>query len=237
MNRIRVHPRLLAALIGLLAAGYIVLGFTWAQDRSQGASAWTAGGFFGLVSAGSADAWYNYDFKTQSAEASNVDWPIRYLFAADAEVDKVKNTIDGCGGDPTINPCLGDHVVHEAKFRGRENGYWYWDGDGGRKQGLSCQLDQHIRVYALSSTDRNWDPELGYYILGSVHKDYEGGECDDLFYSAEGEQGWWDTRIAGISGWTVHANISYWSNFENARWADSTHWVHSDGLTTYVDVP
>ena len=94
-----------------------------------------------------------------------------------------------------------------------------------------------MRVYA-SSADRNYDANsFGYYILGVVHKDYEGSGCDDLFYSAEGEEGWWNSRFSGISGWAVSADDTYYYNAETARWADLTHYVQSNGYATYVGVP
>jgi hypothetical protein len=103
--------------------------------------------------------------------------------------------------------------------------------------GVSCELDQHIRVYAESSADRDYDPSFGYYVFGSVHKDDEGVGCDDLYYSAEGEQGWWDSRLSGISGWSNSAGTSYWYNYESARWGDGSHWIQSYGYTSYTDVP
>ncbi|OAI40453.1 hypothetical protein AYO38_01145 [bacterium SCGC AG-212-C10] len=229
--------RMIAGAIGLLAAVYASLALAGAIVTPNHTFAWTATtGSFGTVSAGSSDQWYNYDFTSQSAAAANVDWPVRFMFDSNAEVDKVKDTFDGCGNDPPIFPCL-DGNGGPMNFRGQENGSWYWDQDSGKKLDDECNLDQHIRVYALSSADRNYDPNLGYYVLGTVHKDYEGSGCDDSYYSAEGEQGWWDSRFAGISGWTNHANTSYWSNYESQRWADTNHWIQSDGYTTYTDVP
>jgi hypothetical protein len=229
--------RLLAAAVGTGAAAYSLVVMLVSLSSASHATAWTATATsFGWVSAGSSDQWLNYDFQDDTAHtASNVDWPVRFLFDTNAEVDKVKDTIDGCHS-VYLSPQLCDSASAKA-FYGKENNVVYWDYDSGRKGGLHCQLDMHMRVYAVFPADRNYDPNLGYYVLATVHKDLENGSCQVQYYSAEGEQSWWDTRISAIPGWTDHANISYWYNYEPAHWADAQHWVQSDGYTSYIDVP
>lgn len=231
----RGRTRILAGALGVAALSYAALVLGRGLYDPPQAEAWTASSLT-TVGAGTGDIWYNYDFVSTSVSASNVDWPVRYLFKGNAEVDMVKNTIDGCGGDPSIFPCLGGSGS-QKKFYGRTSGSWYWDEDGGKKMGASCELDQHIRVYAIYPADRNYDPAIGYYVLASVHKDYEGPSCTDVYYSAEGEQGWWDSRSAGISGWSTTSNNYWWNNYESARWGDTSHWIQSDGYSTYVTLP
>ncbi len=92
----------------------------------------------------------------------------------------------------------------------------------------------------LPQHDQNYSPSLGFYILGSVHLYYEWlGDtyCRSKYYSTEATQAWFDARARAVPGWTVASNVSNWLNYEAARWADSTHYVESDGYTTYVTVP
>lgn len=220
----------------LVVTGFVAAGLSpLAGERS--ARAWTASNLQ-QVSAGSEDWWYNYDFSSRSVYAANVDWPIRWLFAGYAEVDYVKDRIDGCGGDPSMTPCLGTSGSRKAFF-GVDSGYSYWDQDGGRKAGSSCSADYHIRLYARSDADQNYSPVLGFYVLASAHLDVEwlgGSWCDNRYYSTEATQAWFDARARAVPGWTVASNVSNWLNYEPTRWADSAHFVESDGYATYVTV-
>ncbi len=117
-----------------------------------------------------------------------------------------------------------------------------WKTDGGIKSDYNCWYDDHLRLYALA--DRDYSPILGYYVLGTNHLDRENGSCADTYWSEEVDEAWWRDRITNhLSGygWVVHADASNWLNHESYHDAappgEPDHYVESNGLTTYVDVP
>ncbi len=87
---------LLVTLGGALFSIGLISGAVRLAPYDDEVRAWFASNL-AQVSAGSGDWWYNYDFNSRSVYAANVDWPIRYLFVGYAEVDNVKDRIDGCG--------------------------------------------------------------------------------------------------------------------------------------------
>ena len=181
---------------------------------------------------------------------SNVDMPIRFLFAGEANVNKVKYHLDGnCPARSPIGfagfPAL--CASGGAKCHWRIDRFitatYYIDQDEGINAAWSCELDRHMRIYAYAGLDYNQESGYGKYVVAAVHKDHEPlfpdppWACAKRYYSAEGEEGWWISRIqAWYPAWTVASGASNWLNFEAAHWSGS-HWIQSDGMTTYVTVP
>lgn len=230
-----------------LALIYLAVAAWQATTGSSVAQAQTTSVLY-FISAPEGDGFYNFDFRGyDETDNTEVDWPARFLFRQNAEIDKVKNALDGCGGDPTISPqvCNGGSAKH---FIFWDAGYSLWDDDGGKKQSNSCTSgSQHIRLYAnpanVSPYDRNWNSVWGYYIFGTVHKDYEGGSGGSCttFYSAEGEEGWWVQRILdNLGSWSQQSNSYNWFNGDAGHWDLEDgywHWTQSNGWAGYVWVP
>lgn len=99
-------------------------------------------GSFGILTRDD-DSFYNWDFDSQTADSSNVDWPVTILYHNNAEVDKVKSIYWGlCGSGSQKYARLND---------GNEGTGWVWDEDGGTKNPCSCLISgdaEHMRVYA-----------------------------------------------------------------------------------------
>jgi len=86
---------------------------------------------------------------------------MRFLFRENADIDKVKNRIDGCGGDPSISPqaCNSGSAKYHAF---NDQGYLQWDEDGDKKEVNSCSVGaHHMRLYAnpwwVYPYDRNYN--------------------------------------------------------------------------------
>jgi hypothetical protein len=236
----------LPGVIALLSLGYVVLAIVQAGSTPRSAHAQTTS-VLGFLTAPwmQGDGFYNFDFRSYSASSTNVDWPMRFLFRYNAEIDNVKNAIDGCGGDPSISPttCNSGSAQHHLF---NDNGYNLWDDDGGKKQSNSCSSGaQHMRLYANPDSvwpyDRNYNDTWGFYIFASVHKDFEGGSGGSCttYYSAEGEEGWWVQRMLdGLPDWYQESNSYYWSNPDDSGHWDlvngAWHWTQSNGWASYV---
>ncbi|MFN0093802.1 MAG: hypothetical protein ACKVVT_03360 [Dehalococcoidia bacterium] len=234
---------LVPCVLAVAAATYLARAFLSGGSPSRQAVAQNTT-VLAWIGAPGQDGFYNFDFKSQSATSNNVDWPMRFLFRDNANINKIKNAIDGCGGDPTISPttCSSGGAQYH-RFQDYPNSA-EWDGDGGKKQSNHCTNGaQHMRLYARSSTDKNHNSEWGYYVFASVHKDWEGGSGGSCtqYFSAEGEEGWWVLRILNnLPAWTVHSNSYWWSNPDSGHWdtyQGHQHWTESNGWAAYVWVP
>lgn len=125
------------------------------------------------------DMFYNWDYsvKDRNPEASDADWPLTILFWGYAEVDKVKNNYFGLWS-----------ILALSRYAYLDDGYgWAWDSDRGRKAhyefdpplDITCEdvvvhvedVFVHIKFYANSSTDYNYNDAWGYYVLASTHLD------------------------------------------------------------------
>lgn len=235
-----------AAVVAVAAGAYLVLGFAQLASSAQPAHANTTTTLTWITAPGS-DGFWNFDFRNTSVNANDVDWPLRFLFRQNAEIDKVKDALGGCAS-PIYLPfvCVTSGSQNHLQFN--DNGYLQWDEDGGIKQGNTCAAvgSQHMRIYANPANvfpyDRNMNGTWGYYVFASVHKDYEGGSggfCTQYF-SAEGEEGWWIQRMLDNLPWTQQSNSYNWVNADAGHWdlvGGHWHWTQSNGLAGYVFVP
>ena len=175
-----------------------------------------------------------------------MDWALRFVFGENAEIDKVKDRIDGEGGDPTISPALDSSGSGKKAWvdDGTQQTGSSWDSDAGIKEGNNCGYDDHMRFYAQSGEDRNYNVQWEYYIVASVHHEDHGWGCPDYFWSWELDEDWWVSRInsyltADPYNWTVTDNDIYWnagvSSIQDI--GGGNHSYGSDDHGPYVEVP
>ncbi len=179
------------------------------------------GTFRYLTLSGGGDAFYNYDFNSQSISSTNVDWAVNLVFVGNATVPKVKAVVS------SIMPYAGS-----IKYAFVAGG---WDQDRGLKQtqGGSCPggTSYHFRVYAPSSTDRMYNVNYGYFVVGTAHNDYKEG-CSGS-YAGDNEQaeayvrGGFDAR-----GYLVVAN-AFWLNNVETTYDGGHHW-NNNGYATRI---
>ena len=175
------------------------------------------------------DRFYNYDFNSSNdLTPSNVDWGISLVFWNNAEVDKIKNTLN--------SPY---NAVGGAKYgRVNDGGGGITDSDSGRKT-IKCpvygQHAKHYRLYAPSSTDRLYNTGWGYYVLASTHMDHEECSTDKYFGDAERTED--DVAYqARRHGWQTLQDYANFYNYEPVRQQGDHGW-NSDGRATYIRVP
>jgi hypothetical protein len=119
------------------------------------------------------DRFRNYDFRSQTVAANNVDWAIALLFYNNATINKVKNSGIGPLYDQTGGTMYG-------RMRETSAGDFVWDADGGRKTTkcpgapLQPSSARHYRIYA-DGDDRLYNLDRGYWVFGSTHWDIN--EC------------------------------------------------------------
>lgn len=117
-------------------------------------------------------------------------------------------------------------------------GSWVgYDTDSGQKTAVGCSWYYHMRVYARSDTDQNYNPDYGFYVFMTVHQDYETvwPGCPDKYRSYESHESHFIWRAQQV-GWSTSANLSYQYNAETFReWAPNS-WVESNGYVSYIYV-
>lgn len=240
----------LVATVGALAL--MTLSVAHIVRPSRQAEAWTTQNFSWVFAPNSLDRFMNYD-GGNPGYSTNVDWPVRYLWKGNAEIDKVKDRIDGCGGDPTLfdQRCSsGGPISLHMVVTGPGD---FYDSDNGKKAGNSCSWDQHMRLYADPGQDRNYNQTWGFYIVSTSHRDYEwlgtSWFCSNTYTSTEGNttypdesEYYWNTRIIYINTFVsddygILTNSQYLANPETYRWADGSHLVESNGYGSIITVP
>ena len=240
-------------LMSVVAAAFGYLGLTATSlvvNPHQVSANEAPSGTFVRKFMGHTDYVWNWDLIETGDDVANmddkVDWRMRFVFKNNAEVDRVKHRLDGVGLDPRINPSLpakwgATQYAHIDD--GHEHSGSYWDGDAGIKNGALCRWNYgHMRLYAIE--DQNYNPTLGYYVVASIHQDYEGFSCDNEFESFESDEDWWIDRIEDNLGedtdydWEVTDNATSWRNnvIGKAPIGD-VHTYESDGWGAEVFIP
>lgn len=243
-----VNKRVAALLLLVVAAfGYIFLSGAslFLAPSTASASAAPNGTYYRYL-LGEADYVWNWDYNSMSRSQSNVDWAMRFIFKDNADIDYVKDRLDGQRQDPRITPVLSD--FGGAKYAhvddGAQHGGNYWDSDRGIKNTPNCAWNfGHMRLYAKN--DRHYNSVLGYYVVASVHRDYEGFHCSWWFSSRETHEDTWINRIENNLGsnteynWTVADNVTSWRNgvSEETDIGGGNHAYVSDGWGPHVTVP
>lgn len=209
-----------------------ILGVTAAVLASSPVQAATAASLHEISN--QEDRFYNYDFNSGVASASNVDWAISLVFYNNAEIDKVKLALD---------PYL-PYTQNGTKIGGvSDDGSAYqFDGDQGRKV-TPCppagEWFPHYRVYA-DGDDQLYNTSYGYYVIGSTHGDYNDGCAGAQAGYSEWAEDWiayWSHQV-----WPdrVHQDYGFLHNAEAFRVETSDNRPHvwdNDGYATYVNVP
>ncbi len=176
------------------------------------------------------DAWYNYDFNGEVASSTNVDWPTMMIFYGNAEVDKVKNAYS-----PWYPKRMGD--VKNAAMN--DVGTWFYDSDRGIKK-TDCPPTgwfEHMRVYAPGGSDRMYNTNYGYWIMGTTHFDYNDGCSGAIHGYSETAESWFAQNARNIWGsGRVFEDWGWMFNGEPRR-PEGNHIWESNGYSSYVNVP
>lgn len=162
------------------------------------------------------------------------DWPVSLIFTGRATVGRVKAGLRRVGLRR-----LGESRYLAYRLPGASPRI---DGDRGLKSGCDANgTDLHARVYAPTASDRFEDPEVGSFVVATVHLDRADG-CSTpprVFGFSEVAEG----RLAGLLarrlGWKVMADRLPLGNAEPYRRdvADGAHVWWADGRATVVVVP
>ena len=87
------------AYLGLSLVNFFL--FPTSVDASQAPS-----GTYLRKALGYQDYVWNWDFDSGSLDSGNVDWGMRFIFKNDAEIDHMKNRLDGKYNNPNTMPQL-----------------------------------------------------------------------------------------------------------------------------------
>lgn len=176
----------------------------------------------------SGDAIRNYDFDTQSVAANNVDWGIDLNFYNNANINKVKNALNGYGYQFTGGTKYG-------RLSDDGGASYVFDADGGRKKGGCWDQYTHYRIYANPTYDNNYSPGMGFWVFGSTH--YDNLECGNGWFGrSEGAE--WDVNSAAVSAFGVANRYDWASYYNNEPYRqEGTHIWDQDGYASYVYVP
>lgn len=236
-------------LAAALTTTYGLVGAT----AAQGAMTVPANYFYLTVQE---DGFATYDNKQMyGADHTNVDWPVTLFFYGNADIDYIKDQFDYAyssitgGGDPKYHfggdfPALGPPTASQPGY--------YWDSDDGKKTpAVPCFGDtRHYRIYA-DSDDRLYTTGVGFYVLGTTHKDFDE-LCNPHF--GESEQTERDiAQRAKIKQWNVYEDFGFFYNDEmfcprstntfhppcpgRTDLLDGNHQWQSSGYATYIQVP
>ena len=259
MQYFRIASVPILALLVLAALLYLTVSIVSLFASASGVSASTApAGSYAVVLIGNnGDYTYNWDFLDDDDPRSSsvVDWGMRFIFAGSAvDVDYIKDRLDGKGNDPSISPKLDG--AYSAKYSymgdGPEQTGSNWDGDNGIKKYRHCGWNSgHMRIYAQSGEDHNYDASLGNYVIASAHADLEWKwydwpyTCHKKFRSREIEEQAWRDRIAdNLSSapynWTVGQSLNWYNQSapgaEEIDIGGGNHKYQSDGMGTLISV-
>lgn len=188
----------------------------------------------------SGDAFYNYDFASQSVSQSNVDWPLTVFFTNNANINKVKCNMDNsdvCGDWAPLDGA--SFVKYNFRLNDGPTLGWEWDQDGGKKT-TSCPAwgdsANHYRMYASNYADRNYNSTLGYYTMATTHRDWS--ECPpggSVHYDyTEGTE---NKMTAWASDNTAVANDKFWMYNPEPYRVQGNHTWDSNGYASTIHVP
>jgi len=178
------------------------------------------------------NSFYNYDFDSQTASATNVDWPVDLIFYGNASVSKVYNGIAWTWSGS-----------NEYELLSTGSGA-AWVASSGRKDTLCT--DTHFRVYA-PAIGYFKSKALGHYVIATSHLDKN--EC-----GSSPTYGWNETAEANVAAraasvWgsaAVNANATAFpdgkstlkllGNVNQTGW-QGNHYFDNNGLPTLIKVP
>ncbi|HYN94875.1 MAG TPA: hypothetical protein VES42_13585 [Pilimelia sp.] len=210
------------AVTGLIAAAVLTAAAPAQADRV------IQGSWLNITMPGGGDSFDNYDYRSTSRSPNNVDWAVNLIFTNNATVPKVKAVVSA------VQPHAGSLMY--SYVRGG------WDQDRGLKQfpgawgGGTCpgNHNYHFRVFAPSNTDRMYNVNLGYFVIGTSHNDYREG-CSNG-YAGDNEQA--ESHVATMyrtRGYAVRED--YWNLYNRETIWDGPHHWNNDGYATQITIP
>ncbi|HEV8452879.1 MAG TPA: hypothetical protein VGQ45_15705 [Gaiellales bacterium] len=178
------------------------------------------------------NSFYNYDFDSRTAAATNVDWPVDMIFYGNASVSKVYAKIgwSWSGSNEYMLLNSGSGAT--------------WVSAGGRKNTICT--DTHYRLYAPAAAGYFTDPVLGHYVIATTHLDknecgtsptYGWNETAEQHVAARAAQEW-GTRSVKHDATTLPggtSTLTLLDNFNETGW-QGNHYFYNDGLPTLVKV-
>jgi len=178
------------------------------------------------------NSFYNYDFDSQSAVATNVDWPVDMIFYGNASVSKVYSKIGWfwSGSNEYMLLNNGSGVT--------------WVSAGGRKNTICT--DTHFRLYAPAATGYFKDPVLGRYVIATSHLDKSECGSSPTYGWNETSEGNVANRAAQVWGSAAvqrnattlpdgTSTLSWLGNLNETGW-QGNHYFFNNGLPTLVKV-
>ncbi|RLG58168.1 MAG: hypothetical protein DRN88_01465 [Candidatus Hydrothermarchaeota archaeon] len=172
------------------------------------------------------DAFYNYDFESESVSNTNVDFPVNLVFWNNAEVDKVKGAFYGVAEAAT-----------RKYMKLKDGSSWVWDSDRGSDEVTTGSKRKHMRLYA-DSDDRMYDIEWGYYVIATSHYDYPWYGHIWCGYSEQAEEEIAEDAEDIDEVLEVEEDKKYMYNLEPARNetepGEPTHVWYNNGWTTFI---
>ena len=85
-----------------------------------------------------------------------------------------------------------------------------------------------MRFYAQSGEDANFNLNYGYYVVASLHADYEGWPCTNAYESLEFDENLWLARVGNLTSspyfWIISDSEFNWHNG-----VDGTKYIGSGG--------
>jgi predicted lipoprotein with Yx(FWY)xxD motif len=177
------------------------------------------------------NSFYNYDFDSQSAKATNVDWPVDLIFYGNASISKVYNKINWVWA--------GSNAYELVTTKSRST----WVSSGGRKNTICT--DTHFRLYA-PKVGYFTDPVLGHYVIGTSHLDKNECGSSPTYGWNETAEANVATRATAVWGKAAVKNdattfpdgtstLSLLDNFNETGW-QGNHYFWNDGLPTLIKV-
>jgi len=231
VDHVRTRTYLAAALL-LLSLAYFV-----SLETSLAGPALDTN-YYALCIDAASDCFVNWDSSSDSTfDPSTADWPVTLIYYGDAEVDKIKLsygwTLTGFGA--SMYMLMTDNGIT-----------WFVDSDRGMKEAFvflsplnicNYTIDAayvHVRLYANSSTDYNYYPSLGRYVVATSHlDDWPLEDWSGFASTAESVAVAWASQQLG---WTVYPDYVNGYNGDDCR-VVGDHINNNDGMISYIYVP
>jgi len=186
--------------------------------------AWSASNLLWLGLDG--DNWYNYDFRNWDMQSDDVDWPVTQIYWGNASVASIKQIL---WGDASLDS--------DMRLLVQDDNTYTFDTDLGSKGGQTWPNGYHVRLYASNNGTRSYCATLGWYVLGTTHRD----DWPDFGWS-ESASFYVYTKIAETLGWN---NISFdqtnMYNYEAYRVVEEgggfSNYIDCDGYVDLIYIP
>jgi hypothetical protein len=191
---------------------------------------------FGWLDDGAGLGNYNYDFGSQTAVASNADFPDAVLFYNFASVTRVLSSLPA---DWSTN--FGGIETGSTKWgllRHVSGSTFDWSPSKGFKNhnGLQyCGTTSHIRPYAPVGPPYMYNTKFGYFVFATAHNDINEVCVGMKAYYGETEQASDAVGRAYLGKATIKVHPD-WGNLHNREtlMVERDHVYENDGLAVYI---